>query len=87
MCGREPNFQLPEEEKQELRRYKWDEFLAMTRRAITSKSNSLAFLDPYAPPPPGGTVTEPSKIKCCRKQKTAKWRSWTVLSPKLCLAT
>lgn len=37
MCGREPNFQLPEEEKQQLRKFKWDEFLSMTRRAITSK--------------------------------------------------
>ncbi|KAL9259280.1 Ethylene-responsive transcription factor-like protein [Drosera capensis] len=37
MCGREPNFELTDEEKQELRKYKWDEFLAMTRRSITSK--------------------------------------------------
>nr|GMD66982.1 ethylene-responsive transcription factor-like protein At4g13040 [Ipomoea batatas] len=38
MCGREPNFELSEEEKQELRKFDWDEFLAMTRSAITSKS-------------------------------------------------
>lgn len=38
MCGREPNFELPEEEKRELRKFKWEEFLAMTRQAITSKS-------------------------------------------------
>ncbi|THG18903.1 hypothetical protein TEA_022350 [Camellia sinensis var. sinensis] len=37
MCGREPNFELSEEEKQELRKFKWDEFLAMTRSAITNK--------------------------------------------------
>ncbi|XP_039684248.1 ethylene-responsive transcription factor-like protein At4g13040 isoform X6 [Medicago truncatula] len=37
MCGREPNFDLPEEEKQELRKFKWDDFLAMTRQAITRK--------------------------------------------------
>nr|GMD69144.1 ethylene-responsive transcription factor-like protein At4g13040 isoform X1 [Ipomoea batatas] len=37
MCGREPNFELSEEEKQELRKFDWDEFLAMTRSAITSK--------------------------------------------------
>ncbi|MBA0548381.1 hypothetical protein Golob_019487 [Gossypium lobatum] len=37
MCGREPNFELPEEEKQELSRFKWDEFLAYTRRSITNK--------------------------------------------------
>ncbi|CAJ2670110.1 unnamed protein product [Trifolium pratense] len=37
MCGREPNFELPEEEKQELRKFKWDDFLAMTRQAITRK--------------------------------------------------
>ncbi|KAL0390258.1 UNVERIFIED_CONTAM: Ethylene-responsive transcription factor-like protein [Sesamum calycinum] len=37
MCGREPNFELAEKEKQELRKYKWDEFLAITRSAITNK--------------------------------------------------
>ncbi|QCE11478.1 AP2-like ethylene-responsive transcription factor [Vigna unguiculata] len=40
MCGREPNFELLEEEKRELSKFKWDEFLAMTRQAITRKSNS-----------------------------------------------
>jgi len=39
MCGREPNFELLEEEKRELSKFKWDEFLAMTRQAITRKSN------------------------------------------------
>ncbi|XP_058765232.1 ethylene-responsive transcription factor-like protein At4g13040 isoform X1 [Vicia villosa] len=39
MCGREPNFDLPEEEKQELRKFKWDDFLAMTRQAITRKKH------------------------------------------------
>ena len=39
MCGREPNFELSEEEKQELGKFKWDEFLAYTRRSITNKSN------------------------------------------------
>ncbi|XP_011089071.1 ethylene-responsive transcription factor-like protein At4g13040 isoform X2 [Sesamum indicum] len=39
MCGREPNFELSEEEKQELRKFKWDEFLAMTRSAITNKKS------------------------------------------------
>ncbi|KAJ8447920.1 hypothetical protein Cgig2_012055 [Carnegiea gigantea] len=43
MCGREPNFELPEEEKQELKNFEWDEFLAMTRRATTSKSNPHTF--------------------------------------------
>ncbi|KAI4319311.1 hypothetical protein MLD38_032924 [Melastoma candidum] len=38
MCGREPNFELPEEEKRELRELNWDEFLAMTRHAITNKT-------------------------------------------------
>ncbi|XP_038887392.1 ethylene-responsive transcription factor-like protein At4g13040 isoform X2 [Benincasa hispida] len=38
MCGREPNFELPEEEKKELRKFNWDEFLAMTRHAITNRS-------------------------------------------------
>ncbi|XP_027767565.1 ethylene-responsive transcription factor-like protein At4g13040 isoform X2 [Solanum pennellii] len=37
MCGREPNFELSEEEKQELRQFKWDDFLAFTRSAITNK--------------------------------------------------
>ncbi|WVZ04639.1 hypothetical protein V8G54_017985 [Vigna mungo] len=39
MCGREPNFELPEEEKRELSKFKWDEFLAMTRQAITRKKH------------------------------------------------
>ncbi|CAA7396208.1 unnamed protein product [Spirodela intermedia] len=39
MCGREPNFELSEEEKQELRQFKWEEFLEMTRRAISSKKH------------------------------------------------
>ncbi|PON59374.1 AP2/ERF transcription factor [Trema orientale] len=39
MCGREPNFELSEEEKQELRKFKWEEFLAMTRHAITHKKH------------------------------------------------
>ncbi|CAI9107387.1 OLC1v1006733C2 [Oldenlandia corymbosa var. corymbosa] len=38
MCGREPNFELSEEEKRELRKFKWEEFLEMTRSAITHKS-------------------------------------------------
>ncbi|XP_073133604.1 ethylene-responsive transcription factor-like protein At4g13040 [Henckelia pumila] len=38
-CGREPNFELSEEEKQQLRKFKWDEFLAFTRLAITSKKS------------------------------------------------
>ncbi|KAG6606307.1 Ethylene-responsive transcription factor-like protein, partial [Cucurbita argyrosperma subsp. sororia] len=37
MCGREPNFELPEAEKKELRKVNWDEFLAMTRLAIANK--------------------------------------------------
>ncbi|XP_039001025.1 ethylene-responsive transcription factor-like protein At4g13040 [Hibiscus syriacus] len=37
MCGREPNFELSEEEKQELRKFKWDEFLAYTRHSIANK--------------------------------------------------
>ncbi|EHA8590763.1 putative ethylene-responsive transcription factor-like protein [Cocos nucifera] len=39
MCGREPNFELSEEEKQELRQYKWEDFLAVTRNAINSKKH------------------------------------------------
>ncbi|CAA0841633.1 Ethylene-responsive transcription factor-like protein [Striga hermonthica] len=39
MCGREPNFELSEAEKQELRKFNWDEFLAITRSAITSKKS------------------------------------------------
>ena len=38
MCGRETNTELPEEEKTQLKKLKWDEFLAITRRAIISKS-------------------------------------------------
>lgn len=39
MCGREPNFELPEEEKQELRELHWEQFLALTRRAINNKKS------------------------------------------------
>ncbi|CAH9073572.1 unnamed protein product [Cuscuta europaea] len=39
MCGREPNFEISEEEKEELRKFSWDEFLALTRSAITSKKS------------------------------------------------
>ncbi|CAI9107386.1 OLC1v1006733C1 [Oldenlandia corymbosa var. corymbosa] len=39
MCGREPNFELSEEEKRELRKFKWEEFLEMTRSAITHKKH------------------------------------------------
>lgn len=38
MCGREPNFELSEEDKKELRKLTWEEFLALTRTAISSKS-------------------------------------------------
>ncbi|KAF7825826.1 ethylene-responsive transcription factor-like protein [Senna tora] len=47
MCGREPNFKLSEEEKGELSKLQWDEFLALTRQSITSKStlSPSAFAD------------------------------------------
>ncbi|XP_076901374.1 ethylene-responsive transcription factor-like protein At4g13040 [Bidens hawaiensis] len=37
LCGREPNFELTVEEKDELSKLSWDDFLAMTRTAINSK--------------------------------------------------
>eukprot|EP00252_Welwitschia_mirabilis_P019679 TRINITY_DN4620_c0_g1_i1.p1 TRINITY_DN4620_c0_g1~~TRINITY_DN4620_c0_g1_i1.p1 ORF type:complete len:222 (-),score=55.30 TRINITY_DN4620_c0_g1_i1:178-843(-) len=37
MCGREPNFELPEEEKEELRSMNWEQFLEKTRNNITNK--------------------------------------------------
>ncbi|ONK58379.1 uncharacterized protein A4U43_C09F11640 [Asparagus officinalis] len=39
MCGREPNFELSEEEKRELSQYKWEEFLTLTRNAINIKKH------------------------------------------------
>ncbi|KAA0026141.1 ethylene-responsive transcription factor-like protein [Cucumis melo var. makuwa] len=39
VCGREPNFELSDEEKQELQKFKWEDFLAMTRHAITNKKH------------------------------------------------
>ncbi|XP_024968431.1 ethylene-responsive transcription factor-like protein At4g13040 isoform X1 [Cynara cardunculus var. scolymus] len=39
MCGREPNFELTIEQKAELSKLSWDEFLTMTRTAINSKKN------------------------------------------------
>lgn len=47
MCGREPNFELTSEEKDELSKLSWDDFLTMTRSAINNKSNlshSLLFI-------------------------------------------
>jgi hypothetical protein len=38
MCGREPNFELTLEEKDELGRYTWEDFLEMTRNNINNKS-------------------------------------------------
>lgn len=37
MCGREPNFELSEEDKRELKQQSWEGFLACTRRKITNK--------------------------------------------------
>ncbi|KAM7501593.1 hypothetical protein LguiB_000497 [Lonicera macranthoides] len=39
MCGREPNFELSDAEKHELRKLKWEDFLAVTRSAITNKKH------------------------------------------------
>ncbi|XP_061341103.1 ethylene-responsive transcription factor-like protein At4g13040 [Gastrolobium bilobum] len=39
VIGREPNFELPEEEKEELRKFEWEEFVTMTRRGITSRKH------------------------------------------------
>ncbi|XP_054784696.1 ethylene-responsive transcription factor-like protein At4g13040 isoform X3 [Prosopis cineraria] len=41
MCGREPNFELSEKEKQELSKLQWDEFLAFTRQSITKHKRRL----------------------------------------------
>lgn len=38
MCGRKPNFELSEEEKEELRQLNWVQFMEMTRREIANKS-------------------------------------------------
>ncbi|KAL8146690.1 hypothetical protein AgCh_004432 [Apium graveolens] len=40
MCGREPNFELSEEDKEELRKLRWEEYLAITRSEITNKKKS-----------------------------------------------
>lgn len=37
LCGRVPNFELSEEEKQELQGLQWDDFLQITKDAIASK--------------------------------------------------
>ncbi|KAL1816917.1 hypothetical protein DCAR_0521329 [Daucus carota subsp. sativus] len=37
MCGREPNFELSEKDKEALRKLSWEEYLAMTRSEINSK--------------------------------------------------
>lgn len=38
MCGREPNFELSEKDKEALRKLSWEEYLAITRSEINSKS-------------------------------------------------
>ncbi|XP_078156351.1 integrase-type DNA-binding superfamily protein isoform X7 [Carex rostrata] len=43
MCGREPNFELTEEEKEELGRYTWEAFLEMTRNNINNKKQQRKF--------------------------------------------
>ncbi|KAL8170185.1 hypothetical protein V2J09_021989 [Rumex salicifolius] len=37
MCGRDPNFELPEEDRRELKQLEWDDFLEKTRLQISSK--------------------------------------------------
>ncbi|KAH9626845.1 hypothetical protein KSS87_004929 [Heliosperma pusillum] len=37
LCGRDPNFALSQEVKEELKNLKWDDFLATTRSSITTK--------------------------------------------------
>nr|QWM97616.1 soloist [Syntrichia caninervis] len=37
LCGREPNFELTEAEKQELQLLQWEDFLEQTRQSILSK--------------------------------------------------
>ncbi|KAH8957261.1 hypothetical protein BDL97_07G083200 [Sphagnum fallax] len=42
MCGREPNFELSEEDKLELQGFQWDEFLELTRKSILNKKGQRA---------------------------------------------
>ncbi|KAF2590423.1 hypothetical protein F2Q70_00039173 [Brassica cretica] len=46
MCGREPNFELSEEDKRDLKQQSWEGFLACTRRKITNKSMLLLLKQP-----------------------------------------
>ncbi|GAU30793.1 hypothetical protein TSUD_355190 [Trifolium subterraneum] len=39
LYDREPNFELSEEEKRELSKFKWEEFLTVTRQTITCKKH------------------------------------------------
>nr|XP_043610698.1 ethylene-responsive transcription factor-like protein At4g13040 [Erigeron canadensis] len=39
LCGREPNYELTVEAKEELSKLSWDDFLTMTRAAINSKKH------------------------------------------------
>ncbi|KAG6524600.1 ethylene-responsive transcription factor-like protein At4g13040 [Zingiber officinale] len=43
MCGREPNFGLSDREKEELRQFDWEEFLALTRSTINNKKHQRKF--------------------------------------------
>ncbi|XP_045832610.1 ethylene-responsive transcription factor-like protein At4g13040 [Trifolium pratense] len=63
MCGREPNFELSEEQKRELSKFKWEEFLTMTRQTITCKKHKKSRS-------PGLVEVEPSSngVDCGGKQ-------------------
>lgn len=61
VCGREPNFELSEEEKQELQKFKWEDFLAMTRHAITNKKHKR--LSAGSPTKPGASSVDDTEFK------------------------
>ncbi|MCI16977.1 ethylene-responsive transcription factor-like protein [Trifolium medium] len=63
MCGREPNFELSEDEKRELSKFKWEEFLTVTRQTITCKKHKKSRS-------PGLVDVEPSSNRgdCAVKQ-------------------
>ncbi|XP_062077940.1 ethylene-responsive transcription factor-like protein At4g13040 [Humulus lupulus] len=64
MCGREPNFELSEADKQELRQFKWEEFLAMTRHAITHKKHRRRIgTEPEKSPEPSPLQNDDSDSK------------------------
>jgi hypothetical protein len=62
LCGREPNFELTEAEKQELQLLQWEDFLEQTRQSILSKKRKRS--NRSASGPTAGAASSKTALKC-----------------------